>query len=87
MLDIVSCNFEKVYSILITFLKKINMCYEALLQISFCYHLLYFIEIHILFLIVNFIRFHGYYFYVHNWLDHLGLWLSKSLLFIFIYPC
>ena len=35
---------------------------------SFCYHLLYFIKILILFLIFNFIRCHCYYFYAHNWL-------------------
>ena len=63
------------------------MYYEVLIQMCFCYHLLYFTKIFIFFLIVNFIRCHRYYFQAHNWLDHLGFWLSKSSFFIFIYPC
>ena len=72
MLDKVTWNFEKVYSILTKFY-NILMFYEVLIQMHFCYDLFYFIEILILFLIVNLIRCHCSYFYAHNWFDHLDL--------------
>ena len=67
MLDIVVSNFEKSVFHTYCILKYFNMCYEILMEMCFCYHLFYFIEILILFLIVNFIWWHCYYFYAHNW--------------------
>ena len=84
MLDIVTCNFEKNVFHTYFILKHFNMSNKVLVQMRFCYHLIYFKEILILFLFDNFIRWHCYYLYAYNWFNHLGLWWSKTSLFIFL---